>query len=204
MLKWIGGCLVLVVVGVGAAMWWGYRKLDTFAANPSATATIDASPSRVFASLANADSMTEWKVEGLGIRSSRRGLLRVGDTIHAQTSRASDNRPQRSIWVVSAVTPNQLLVLEMRNDSGLVMASRRDSLVARGESTLVVSTFAAPGFDSLRTTRGDSGAESKMLGVATKLLIGGMRMQSNVELGRLKARIEGKPMPGDSMPRPPQ
>src|SRR2546430_2898026 len=45
MLKWILGCLGLAIVIVACAVWFGYRKLQTFADSPPvATVTINAPP----------------------------------------------------------------------------------------------------------------------------------------------------------------
>src|SRR5688572_28704747 len=130
MLKWIAGCLGLIVVVVGFGLWFGYRKLRTFAdAPPISTVTIQAPASRVFASMADVDSMTEWRAEGLGIRSSRRGLLRQGDSLVIQSRSTGDDPPMRATWVVSAIRPNKLIALEALNDStGAIMFTRRDSL----------------------------------------------------------------------------
>jgi uncharacterized protein YndB with AHSA1/START domain len=189
---------VLCVVGV---LWYGYRKLETYAGTgPSTTITIDAPARRVFANIADADSMTEWRAEGLGIRASHRGPLKVRDTLHMQVSGASPERERRSTWVVTALVPAQLLAMDMLNDSGRVVATRRDSLIALGDSTKVVSTFAAPMLDSIRAAKPDSGG--KMAGVAEKLLISGMKMQSSIELQRLKARLEGDTVPTSRRPPP--
>jgi len=205
MLKWIGGCLGVVVVVVGFGIWFGYRKLSTFAeAPPVSTVTIMAPPARVFASIADADSMTEWRSEGLGIRSSRRGLLRLGDTLLVQSRSANDNRPMRATWVVSAVTPDRLLAFEVRDDSsGAIMFTRRDSLVAMGDATQIVSSFTSPMLDSVRAKHADSGsgATGAVISMGSKLMISAMRLQSDQELKRLKSRIEGR-VETDSVSRP--
>src|SRR5258708_31058582 len=153
-LKWVLGILGAAVVVVCFAAWYGYRALQNFAqTGPNAAVVIGAPASRVFASIAVADSMTEWRSEGLGIRSSRRGVLQVGDTVRTQTRgpSAPNSRRSNSTWVVTAMIPNVLLALEVRNDStGATVFMRRDSLVSRGESTGAVTTFTAPVLDSLR------------------------------------------------------
>ncbi|MEX2155181.1 MAG: hypothetical protein WD825_17680 [Gemmatimonadaceae bacterium] len=206
MLKWIGGCLGLIVVVVGFGMWFGYRKYESFtSAPPISTVTILAPANRVFASIADADSMIEWRSEGLGIRSPRRGLLKLGDTLLVQSRSAGDNRPTRATWVVSALTPGKLLALEVRDDStGMIMFTRRDSLVDLGDATQIVSTFAAPMLDSVRARHADSGGAARaMIGMGSKLVISAMRLQSDQELRRLKSRIEGR-VELDSVPRPRQ
>src|SRR5439155_16810643 len=79
---------------------------------------------------------------------------------------------------------------------------RRDSVVALGDSTRVVSTFAAPILDSLRRRGDTSGmARNAMLNLASNAMVTGMRVMSEQELKRLKGRIEGRPG-RDSVPRP--
>ena len=99
---------------------------------------------------------------------------------------------------MSEVTPGRLLVLQMRNDpTGQIFATRRDSLVATGDSTVVVSTIGSPMIDSLRNERGDSGGKlgGAVLDFSSKMLVSAFRVISERDLRRLKARLEGKPMP---------
>jgi hypothetical protein len=59
MWKWLGGCLVIVVVVIAIGVWTGYRKLSQFSGpNKPETVAIAAPASRVFASVANADSLS--------------------------------------------------------------------------------------------------------------------------------------------------
>src|SRR5258708_9965630 len=116
-LKWVLGILGVGVVFVCVAAWYGYRKLQSFAGQGPSSVTIGAPASRVFASIADADSLKEWRTEGLGIRSSRQGRLVVGDTLVVQNrgTTATNSRQSRSTWVVSGVIPDVLLALEVRN-----------------------------------------------------------------------------------------
>jgi uncharacterized protein YndB with AHSA1/START domain len=200
MLKWIGGCAVLVIVVVAGGIWYGYRKISTIAEGGNAASiTINAPATRVFANMVDVDSMTEWRAEGLGIRANRKGPLTVGDTLQVQTKSTTDNRQMRSTWIVSAMIPDRLLVTEMRNDStGQVALTRRDSLAALGDSTIVVTTLVQVLLDSMRAARADSEGGT-MLNMASKFMVAAMRVQSELELKRLKARLEGDsvpPLPG--------
>jgi uncharacterized protein YndB with AHSA1/START domain len=194
-LKWILGILGAAVVFVCFAAWYGYRKLQSFAGEGPSSVTIGAPASRVFASMADADSMKEWRSEGLGIRASRQGRLAVGDTLVVQNSSTTttSSRRSRSTWVVTAVIPDVLLALEVRNDSsGEAMFMRRDSLIALGDSTRVMSTFSSPVFDKLKRRGDTSGkARSAMLNLASNVMIAGLRMVSDQELKRLRGHIEG-------------
>ena len=106
-------------------------------------------------------------------------------------------------WRTKEVVPSKLLVLSLRDDStGAVLAMRRDSLVSLGDSTMIVSTLASPMLDSLRggsEEKSPGKAGGAILDMSSKLLVSGMRMQSKVELTRLKNHIEGRP---DALVRP--
>lgn len=195
MWKWIVGALLLLVVALAATCYIGYRRLT--GGGDSATVAVAASPDRVWASLADPDSMSIWMTAGSKVAASHHGIVAVGDTLHIETT-ARSSRQQNFTWTVSDVTPGRLLVLQMRNDSsGQVLATRRDSLVATGDSTLVVSTIGSPMIDSIRDERGDSGGKlgGAMLDFSSKMLVSAFRLLSEHDLRRLKARLEGKPMP---------
>lgn len=129
---------------------------------------------------------------------SRHGIVAAGDTVHI-TSGSRGTSQQNVSWVVGDMTPGRVLVLEIRNDStGMTLASRRDSLVARADSTVVVSTIAAPMMESLRAQRGDTGGKlgGAVLDLGSKIMVSAFRALSEQDLRRLKARIEGpRPTP---------
>jgi uncharacterized protein YndB with AHSA1/START domain len=195
MWKWIVGALLVLVVALAATCYIGYRKLT--GGGDSATVAVAASADRVWASLADPDSMSIWMAAGSTVTASRHGIVAAGDTLHVRST-AGGSRQQNFTWTVSELTPGRLLVLQMRsNASGQVFANRRDSLVAAGDSTLVVSTIGSPMIDSIRVERGDSGGRfgGAVLDFSSKLLVSAFRLQSEHDLRRLKARLEGKPMP---------
>ncbi len=194
MWKWIVGAALVLVVVLAGTCWWGYRRLT--AGGDVARVSIDAPPARVFASLADPDSMAVWMSTGSTVTASHHGMLAVGDTVHVD--RMERARHERYTWTVAALVPDQLLVLEMRSDSsGQAVATQRDSLAQHGDSTDVISTIASPLIDSLRQRRGDSSAKvpSAILEMSSKVLTSALRVLAEQELDRLKARIEGKPMP---------
>jgi uncharacterized protein YndB with AHSA1/START domain len=196
MSKWMTGCLLALLVLAGM-VWWGYRRMAAFApGNGPLSVGIKAPPARVFASLANGDSIVTWMAQGNVVTVKRHGPLVVGDSLRVQM-RSMPGLPQRSlIWTVSEVIPNKLLELEMRADtSRKVMGIRRDSLVEAGDSTLVLSNVSSPMMDSVQRTPGDTGSKGLMLDMTSRLLISSFRMEAKLELLRLKARIEGRPMP---------
>lgn len=195
MWKWIVGSALVIVVLLAVTCWLGYKKLTE--GGDSATVAIAATPDRVFTSLADPDSMAVWMAAGSKIGAPHHGLLTVGDTLHVETGTPGRLRQQYT-WTVSEVTPGRLLVVQMRADtSGNVFATRRDSLVAAGDSTIIISTIASPMIDSMLTRRGDTGGKvgGALLNFGSKMLISAFRVVSEHELKRLKARLEGQPMP---------
>jgi uncharacterized protein YndB with AHSA1/START domain len=203
MLKWILGCLGLAIVVVACVVWFGYRKLQTFTdLPPVSTVTIAAPPSRVFASLASADSMTTWMMEGTEVTSPHHGLLVPGDTV-MMVGAVTDTLHHRGMWIVTAAIPDKLFAIEMRNEeTHEVGDQRRDSLIAVGDSTEVVSSFADRVVDSLMA-RSKSAADKTMAGMTRRLMLSAMRLEGDAELKRLKARIDGRVAP-DSVAKPPK
>ena len=190
MWKWIVGAAAVIVVLVIGFGWYGYRKLTS--GGDSATVAIAASPERVFASLADPDSMAVWMGNDSRVTAPHHGLLAVGDTLRVESGSGGRSH-QQYIWIVNEVTPDRLLVLQMRSDTGGVFATRRDSLVPRGDSTIIISTIASPMIDSMRTQRGDTGGRvgGVLLNFGSKVLISAFRLVSENELKHLKARLEG-------------
>jgi hypothetical protein len=187
MWKWIGGILLLIVLCLAGAMWAGYRKLTS--GGDVAAVTIAGSPERVFAALANHDSLASWYVFKGQPTPTGHGPLAVGDSLPAQTPRSGS---RGSKWVADEVVPGKLLVLSLHRDTNrAVIAVRRDSLVSLGDSTEIISTISSPMMDSVRS---QSDNKAGLVGASSKILISGMRIQSKIELARLKNHIEGRPV----------
>lgn len=201
MLKWILGALALIVIAVGGTCFYGYRQLTS--GGDTITMTMAATPERLFASLATPDSMALWLSSSEVLGPFGKGVLAVGDTLRFKgTGRGADSTAGVRVsgdWVVREVGAPYLLVMEMRADSAgrrQVILMRRDSLVAAGDSTTLITSFNAPLLDSLQVaTRDSSKVGSSILGGATKMMIGAMRLGTEQELQRLKARVEGRAMP---------
>lgn len=195
MWKWLGGCLLVCLAVIGFGLWSGYRKLASFGnSNGTETMVIAAPVTRVFASIANADSLSGWMGEQLGIKAGHHGVLVPGDTLQIEIRTRFNFGPRPSKWTVSEVRPNQLVSLQLRSDkSGELVATRQFTLAGKGESTLVMSAVSAPMLDSIRANRGDTLKTSDLyIDAASKFLISALRMQSHRELQRLKARVEGR------------
>jgi len=192
MWKWIGGILLVLVLCLVGASWLGYQKLTS--GGDAATVTIAGSPERIFAALANHDSLASWWVLKGQPGPTGHGPIAVGDPLPVQVPQSS-SRQRFSRWVTDEVVPGKLLVLSLRNDSaGLVVAVQRDSLVSLGDSTQVISTISSPLMDNLRSQNGAEKAPGALTDMSSKLVVSAMRIQSKLELTRLKNHIEGRPV----------
>jgi uncharacterized protein YndB with AHSA1/START domain len=189
MLKWIAsGCLVIIVIVAGVS-YYGYRQMSKVANQPPMTVSMAATPERVFASLANLDSLSTWRSSTPVVTPGRRGMLVVGDTLRERTR--SDSTTPLDLWVVDSVVPNQLLGMRTLYSAGVPFtAIRRDVLVAAGDSTQVTTTMEIVLSDTLRSQA--RGAAGSVMGAATKMMASGMRVASERDLKRLKDRIEGR------------
>ncbi|HVD62071.1 MAG TPA: hypothetical protein VNC11_14460 [Gemmatimonadaceae bacterium] len=188
------GCLVILAL-LALAMWWGYRKMASVASGPPPDVTIHAPASRVFASLANGDSIPTWMGRGNVVLVSRHGMVLPGDTISVQLRRAFGGRFERIRWIVSAVVPDKLVVLEVRSDTtGTLLGTRRDSLISMGDSTRVVSNVVVALPDSIRraakSDTGTKGSADAMIDMTSRMIFSAFRMESKLDLTRLKTRIE--------------
>ena len=198
MWKWIVGGLAVLAVALAGTCYYGYQQMT--AGGDTLTITIGGSPERVFASLATPDSMAGWVASAKVTRPIGKGMLVLGDTLVLDdpNHKIGDTR-QNMDWVVREIVAPYLLVLEMRPDTGKVnsvMMLRRDSLVAKGDSTVLVTTFSTPFMDSLGTATADSSKMGSALVVsASKVLVGGLRLVHESDLKRLKARVEGRVVP---------
>ena len=193
MVKWIAGGCVVVILIVGAVMYAGYKQMSAVAAKgPSVSVAIGATPERVFASMANADSLSTWFMTGSTITTKRKGMLVAGDSIFVQSGR--DSMP--SAWIIDSIVPNQLIVLHwVMPRNNLVIQRRRDSLSVVGDSTVVTGTVEASVItDSLAAARGQGGVAGGIFDMASTMGVAGARIQTEQELRRLKHRIEGPPV----------
>lgn len=196
MWKWILGILAVIGIVVIGGAYFGYKKVT--AAGDTLTMTVGGSQEHVFALLATPDSMAAWVESAKVTRPLGQGMLRVGDTLVLDDpGRQIGGTRQNMDWVVREISPPNILALEMRSDTGKVtgsMMTRRDSLVSQGDSTIIVSTFATPFMDSLGTAVKDSSkVGSALMGGASKMMVGALRLVYENDLTRLKAHVEGKP-----------
>lgn len=197
MLKWLGGCLVVVIIVVVGGGYWAFKTMrESLEPDGSARIAIAGTPQRVFAALANADSIAKWMSQGTNITISRPGPLVPGSRIRI-SMRSRTGIPQQPMeWIVRQIVPDQLLVRELITDKGQRVALQRDSLSAKGDSTVVVSRVASPMIDSIIVARqkktGDSA--SGYSGVTGDIMLSMFQIQSKLELQALKSHIEGTPI----------
>lgn len=182
MLKWVGGCLVVVIVLVIGGSWFALRTMrESLAPDGSVRVAISATPQRVFASLADGDSARTWMAQGNTVTASRRGRFQPGDSIRITLRSTLGMSPEPMIWEVKQVVPDTLLVLELRSSSARSgMAIRRDSIAAAGDSTIVMSRLVSTLPDSAKSS------------TTAEMMMSMFRMQSKLEIESLKARIEGR------------
>jgi uncharacterized protein YndB with AHSA1/START domain len=187
MLKWLGGCLVIVIVLIGVGSWYAMRTIrQSLEPDGSARVTIAASPQRIYSSLSNGDSAATWRATGNAVTASRRGPFSIGDSIRIEMKGSLGVGQRPIVWHVRELKPDQVVAMDLMNEAGThAIAMRRDSLAANGDSTVVISAIYPMLPDSVQA-RG---------GVAGDMMMSMFRMQSKLELQSLKARIEGRPLP---------
>jgi uncharacterized protein YndB with AHSA1/START domain len=196
MWKWILGILAALCLLVLVGGWWGYQALQkNLSPDGTERVTIAGSPSRVYAALANGDSVPKWMASGNMVTSSRHGPLAVGDSLQVamKTGFGVSQRPMT--WQITEVVPDHLFAFQLLSDSThRVIAVRRDSLVAAGDSTNIISTVASPLMDSIQTARATPKPKTRdaIVGLSSTIIISAFRMQSKLDLLQLKAHIENQ------------
>lgn len=196
MLRWILIGLGLIALAITGTCFYGYKKLT--GGGDTVVVTMAATPERVFATLATPDSMARWMTASRLESPTGGAMLAVGDTLRFRSITLKDDSSGTTVtgdWIVREVNAPTLLVMEMRSDTGArtgVVLMRRDSLVAVGDSTTLFTTFSTPLFDSVSSVvRDSSKVGSTILGGATKMMIGVLRLATEGEYHGLKKRVEG-------------
>jgi hypothetical protein len=118
-------------------------------------------------------------------------MLAVGDTLHERGNSRDTTAARVDGWIVDAVIPNQLLVMRSLPNPAM-NAVRRDSLARVGDSTHVTSSLVMTMSDSVRAQATGSGAGA--MKAAEKMMVAGSRLMTEMELNKLKSRIEGGPV----------
>lgn len=193
MWKWIAGGLLVLVVLLAGTCYFGYRKFTE--GGDTLTVMIGASPERVYASLADPDSLSTWVNVGSTISSHRHGLLVEGDSFTVVQPPLKVGRSGATAgYLVLSSTPGHSLLLRVTGDSldRIARITQHDSLEAVGDSTRLTISYAATILDSTRMpVRDSSKSAGAVLGFAQKMIVAAMRLSMETDVQRLKARVEG-------------
>jgi uncharacterized protein YndB with AHSA1/START domain len=193
MWRWVLIVMGLLIVGLFGTCFYGYRKLA--GGDNTVNVTVALPAEHAYAMLTDRDSLLAWLPGGTTVMPESRHALQTGDTIRvaAQTRGGSTGRAV-AIWIVRELKPPTAIAIEgIEYDPGGVphiAFSRRDSLVAQGDSTRIVSTFVASplmvGSDSVRAASG--AVTGSLLGAAERMRAGAARMLWETELRGLARR----------------
>ena len=185
MLKWIGGCLVVVVVLIAGGSYFAMRSMrNSLSADGSSRVAIHAPVARVFASLSHGDSAATFMAPGNRVTPSRHGPLQLGDTVRVEMRTTLGMKPEPMIWVVKEMIPDQRIVFDLHTSGAKAFsATRADSLVAQGDSTIVFTRFISSALDTAKSA------------TTAAMMMSMFQMQGKLEIESLKHRIEGFPGP---------
>jgi Uncharacterized conserved protein len=197
MWKWIIGIVVALCLLVLVGGWWGYQAVQkNLSPDGTERVTIAGSPARVYAALANGDSVPKWMANGNMVTSSRHGPLAVGDSLQVAMKTGFGVSQKPMTWQITEVVPDHLFAFQLLSDSThRVVAVRRDSLVAAGDSTNIISTVASPLMDSIQNARAATAKpqdRDAIVGLSSTIILSAFRMQSKLDLLQLKAHIENQ------------
>lgn len=193
MLKWILGGMAILVLVLGATCWYGYKKVTE--GGDTAEVAIAGSQEWVYAALVHTDSMARWMSPGTTITPAARDLA-IGDTLRVTGRLGDGTARQDMMWIVRELAPPSRIVMDLADSAGRALLLRHDDIIRRNDSTVVISRFSSPMMDSVRAANVDSGRfASGMVGTMQKVMTSAMRLAAETDLARLKARVEGKPVP---------
>jgi hypothetical protein len=200
MWRWILGIIAFVILALVGTCYAGYRRITS--SDNVVNVAVPVDPAHAFVLLTDRDSLLEWLPEGTTATPAGHGSLRAGDTIRvaAATRRNVSSRRAMQMWVVREVkAPTVLAVDGIEYDPGgqpHPAFTRRDSIVAAGDSALIVSTFV--GYPLLSPSESASAAgnavSGSLLGAADRMRLGAARIMWQTQLRRLGSR--------DVAPRP--
>jgi uncharacterized protein YndB with AHSA1/START domain len=196
MWKWIVGILVALCLLILVGGWWGYQAVQkNLSPDGTERVTIAGTPARVYAALANGDSVPKWMANGNVVTSTAHGPLAVGDSLQVAMKSGFGVSQRPMTWQITEVIPDHLFAFQLVSDSThRVIAIRRDSLVAAGDSTNIISTVASPLMDSIQAARATPRPQTRdaIVGLSSTIIISAFRMQSKLDLLQLKAHIENR------------
>ena len=179
MWKWLGGCLLIVIVLIAGGTWWGFQKMQNSIAPDGSVRVMIAAPSpRVFELLSNADSIGGWMAGGNAVFTNKHGTFIPGDSIRIGMRMRVGPRNEDMTWRITQVVPGQVVARQLVSPDPRhkFVADRRDSVAQMGDSTLVVSITTMPAPVSTETS--------------SLFALSMFRVQSKIELMALKGHVE--------------
>lgn len=189
MLKWILIILGAILLGLLGTCVWGYKQLTGGGA--TAEVVIASTPARAWTWLNTGDSVAALADSVTTVSWTGTGAFAAGDTIRMRSVAAAGAAQSNFEWIVTRVDSPSVRVLSAFQDTLPVPVLQRvDSLVPRGDSVRISSTFTLPLFDG--DNRPDSMGKlgGAILSGTGKMMQGAMRLTTQLELDRLKARLE--------------
>jgi hypothetical protein len=193
MWRWILGIIVIVILGLVGTCYAGYRRLTS--GDNIVTTPVPYDARHAFALLSDRDSLIEWLPDGTTATPAGHGALRVGDTIRVAAPARRNVSTGRAVqvWVVREVKAPAVIAIEgIEFDPGGLPHTgftRRDSIVAAGDSSHIVSTFVGfPLLSQSESAASGSAVTASLLGAADRVRLGAARMMWQGQLQRLVAR----------------
>jgi hypothetical protein len=195
MWRWILIVIAVVILALAGTCYAGYRRIA--GGDNVVTTAVPVDASRAFTLLTDRDSLLEWLPEGTTLSPARHGRLQAGDTLRvaAPTRRNVSTGRASQLWIVRDVNAPSVLAVEgIEFDPGGLphpAFTRRDSVVAAGDSTVIISTFV--GFPLLSPPESAAAAgnvvTSSLLTAADRMRLGAARLMWQAQLRRLGQRL---------------
>lgn len=194
--KWILPIGSLLLLFAGVTCYFGVKAVADF--GDQSTATYPVAPARLYAEIATPDSIAKWIGATTVIAPLGKGPMQVGDTIRLTSTPTPGVPPSRGLvsgWVVREAIPERLLVRDLYDSlhHKSPIAVRRDSFVAIGDSTRLITSFASSPFvDSAATKMRDSSpVMGRMAGGLFTMMRGFLTASANEEQRLLQLRLGG-------------
>lgn len=197
MWKWIAGILAFVLVALIGTCYAGYRRLTS--GGSDVAQALPGSVSHNFTMLTDRDSLLDWLPDGTTATPEHHGSLKPGDTVRvaAATRRQGASGRAAQLWIVREVKAPDVFAIEaIEFDPGGLphpAFTRRDSLVAAGDSTRVTSTFTfTPLASTLDPSATSSAAASSLLSTADRMRVGAARIMWQTQLRSLARKASSR------------
>ena len=145
--------------------------------------------------ISDADSIQSWADSASVMRVSRQGPLEVGDTLSIDGPNPGGgdvNSSRRMTLIVEEIHAPITLTWVARDTSGQGTVSRVDSVIQLGDSVRISSTFAVALADSLARADTSSSIAGRLVKGTFQVVVGALRMATQGDLDRLKARLEDR------------